>query len=290
MKGILSIGLLVAFVGGSLTGAFAQNLSPDTVNNVMSSTWNNLTAPLPVMKPKIKKPKPIRSEFSFGFRLNTDGWSVFADKGYVRSEDRQSDYFYNVRLFQVEFGEKKHPKEIKRSNNLGSSYGEEKAKPFVFGKINNFYNLKLGYGARKMIAGKPEHGTVSIHWVYLGGLTVGIEKPYYVEAYVPQDNFGTLIQQTIKYSEETKESFLTRQYIIGSAGFGRGLNEVKVVPGIHAKTGLHFDFATSKKSKLAIETGVSAELYTRKIELMANQDAVPYFTSIYASFQFGKRK
>src|SRR5690606_8878525 len=143
-------------------------------------------------------------ELSFGLRLNTDGWSVFADKGYVKSEDRKSDYFYNIRLFQVEFGEKKHPKEIKRSNNLGASYGEEKAKPFIFGKINNFYSLKLGYGARKMIAGKPEQGTVSIHWVYLGGLALGMEKPYYIEAYVPQDNFGTLVQQTIKYTDETK--------------------------------------------------------------------------------------
>ena len=157
-------------------------------------------------------------------------------------------------------------------------------KPFIYGKTNNFYAFKLGYGMRKMIAGKPETKTVSVHWVYLGGLSLGLQKPYYLETY-NQDN-GTI--ESIKYSEETERRFLG-QYIIGSSGFTKGLNETQIIPGFHAKTALHFDFAATKKSKIALETGINAEYYTKKIELMAYQDAKPYFIDVYVSLQFGGR-
>src|SRR6185312_15308919 len=66
------------------------------------------------VKTIIKRPKPIQHEFSFGARLNTDGWSIFVDKGKVNSEDeKHSDMFYNIKLWQLEFGEKKNPKEVK---------------------------------------------------------------------------------------------------------------------------------------------------------------------------------
>jgi len=66
---------------------------------------------------------------------------------------------------------------------------------------------------------------------------------------------------------------------------------MKYIPGLQFRTGLHFDFAARerKKSKLAIETGIAAELYTKKIELMVNQKATPYFVNLYLSFQFGRR-
>src|SRR5690606_26637816 len=123
-------------------------------------------------KMKEKKPKPIEKEFSVGIRLNTDGWSLFAEKGWVKTEEKESDKFYNLRFAQIEFGEHKHPKEIKGSNR-GPSYAD-RPRPYKFGKINNFYMLKHGYGNRKMIAGKPDPGTVSIHWVYARGLSIGI--------------------------------------------------------------------------------------------------------------------
>lgn len=238
------------------------------------------------------KSKPITREFSVGLRLNSDGWSLFADKGYVRSkESKLHDQFYSVRVFQLEFSEHKDPKEIKRSVTDGSITGTgEKSKAFIYGKVNNFYALKLGYGFRKLLVGKPEPGTVSIHWLMAGGFALGMEKPYYLDGYVLQDNGSTLIPATFKYSDETKESFLTPAYIHGSAGLGKGIGEIKYIPGIQAKTGLHFDFAGSRKTVLAVETGVSAEYYSSPVSIMANQDAKPYLVNLFASFQFGRRK
>jgi hypothetical protein len=307
MKGIVNLGLLVvglaacidvsgqtsatdntkpAMVPDTATGLVIDASQPPIVDSSKLVKAVDTTAvPKPVVPPvrKVvpKKPKPFRTEFSGGIRLNTDGWSLFVDKGWVKSEEKDRDNFYDVKLFQVEFAEKKHPKEIKRNNNTPS---DNNAKPFIFGKVNNFYTFKLGYGARKMIAGKPERGTVAIHWVYLGGLSAGLLKPYYLEAFKPDNTVST-----IRYTDTTREQFLTPQNIIGSAGFAQGLGETKVIPGVHFKTALHFDFARAKNKKIAVETGINAELYTKKIEMMAFHSPVPYFVNFYASFQFGKR-
>ena len=238
----------------------------------------------------VKKPKPITIEKSLGLRLNTDGWSAFFDWGNIRSEDEKNrDKFYNVRLGQIEFEEHKDPKEVKRAITEQTG-GSEKTKPFIFGKVANFYALKIGYGMRRLIAGKPEEGTVSIHWVYAGGLSLGMAKPYYLDGYIVQDNTGVLAQATFKYTDETKESFLNPAYIRGGAGFSKGLNEISFVPGIHAKTALHFDFASSRYTAMALETGVNAECYTHPVTIMANQDAKPYFVNLFAAFQFGYRR
>ncbi len=236
----------------------------------------------------VKKPKPLTRELSGGFRLNSDGWSLFMDRGDIRSrEGRNQDMFNNVRIFQLEFSEHKDPKELKQTPTDRSG---DKTRPFIFGKINNFYALKLGYGIRKMIAGKPEPGTVSIHWANTIGLALGMEKPYYIDGYLQQDKGSALVPATFKYSEENKQSFTDLSYIKGSAGFAKGLNEIQMVPGIHLKSALHFDFAASRKTALAIETGFNIEYYTRPVVLMVGQDNHSLFANLFASFQFGRRK
>jgi hypothetical protein len=276
MQRLLKICLLAALSCGVATESEAQ-----------AKTINARDTARKVMPVRPKKPKAISREASIGLRLRTDGWAIFFDKGYVKSEDRLPDQFYDIRLFQVEFGETKHTKEIKRTNNSLNGTSES-TRPVAYGKINNFYSLKLGYGIRKMIAGKPEPGTVSVHFVGVAGLSLGLLKPYYINALVNKG--GVISEQTIKYTDTTKNDFLTKPNIIGSAGFSKGLNELKIVPGLHAKVGLHFDIATEKRDKIAIETGFGLEYYTKEIELMALQKSTSLLGNFYASFQYGKRK
>lgn len=272
-KCLFSITLFAFLLLLSGTHTYAQSVIRST-----DTAAARTKAPV-VQKPKVKKPKPISKELSGGLRLNTDGWSVFAERGVVKSEEKESDFFYNLRYVLVELSEKKHPKEMRSASSNG---GSEAPNSYIFGKTNNFYTFKVGYGNRRMIAGKPDPGTVSIHWIYNGGLSLGMAKPYYVM-------LGN--GKEIKYSDEDKEDFLTGQNIVGSSGWAKGLKEMKYIPGLHLRTGLHFDFAPRerKKTKLAIETGATAEFYTQKIQMMAEQKAVPYFFNLYVAFQFGRR-
>ena len=96
--------------------------------------------PIPYTKPK--GPKPISKEVSLGLRLNSNGWSIYTDIGKVKTEDmKHADMFHNIRLYQVEFTEKKDPREIKSSSANGSG-----SNTYIYGKINNFYAVKLGWG------------------------------------------------------------------------------------------------------------------------------------------------
>lgn len=272
-KCLFSISLFASLMLMSGTHTYAQSV-------VKSSDSTSVVAKAPVVqKPKVKKPKPISKELSGGLRLNTDGWSVFAERGVVKSEEKESDLFYNLRYVLLELSEKKHPKEMRSASSNG---GNEAPNSYIFAKTNNFYSFKVGYGNRRLIAGKPDPGTVSIHWIYNGGLALGMAKPYYVM-------LGN--GKEIKYSDEDKEDFLTGQNIVGSSSWSKGLKEMKYIPGLHLRTGLHFDFAPRerKKTKLAIETGATAEFYTQKIQMMAEQKAVPYFFNLYLAFQFGRR-
>lgn len=147
--------------------------------------------------PLVKKPKPIINELSAGLRLNTDGWAFFVDKGKVITKDvKRSDMFHDVRLFQYELAEKHHPKELSM---YGWDVNQQSSKQYRFAKTNNFYTLKFNYGFRKMLAGKPYPHSVSVHWVYAGGLVIGLLKPYYVDAYVSRDsgvNFNKKVLNT----------------------------------------------------------------------------------------------
>ena len=220
----------------------------------------------------LKAPKPITHEFDMGFRLNTNGWGIVADYGKVKTRDQKhSDMFHNVMFAQLEFAETKNPREQKIHGVSGK---------YIYGKTNNLYSLKLGVGYQKMIAGKPDPGSVSLHWVNSLGFSLGLLKPYYV----------TLAGgDAIKYSDPNLDKFLSRSSVSGSAGFSKGLDELVYVPGGYIRSGIHVDFAPDNKHVVSLETGVSAEFYSQEIELMANEKPSSSFYNLYIAFQFGKR-
>jgi hypothetical protein len=255
MKKMIKRSIMVLLAFAAATPAFAQQakVAPDSVKKVVPAT--------PVKK--AKGPKPVKNEISAGVRLNTNGWSLYTDFGKLRAVDaKHPEMFYNMRLLQLEFSEKKNLKQEKLVGDGRSSGGSN---GYVYGKINNFYAVKLGAGFRKMLVGKPDPGTVSIHWVNVAGFSLGVLKPYYIN--VISD------PSAIKYSEATASEFLDQQLIEGSAGFFKGLNEVKIIPGGHLKSAVHFDFSSNKKNVIGVEAGANVELYGQKIELMANQPA-----------------
>lgn len=235
-----------------------------------------------IKPPKVKGPRSLRGELSGGIRLYTDGYGVFVDKGYLKGGEtfgqKNRDRLFHVRLLQFELSERKHPKEIKSNNGVPGFGFQQNA--YILGKINNFYQFKLGYGRRQMIAGKPDPGTISIHWVYVGGFSAGLVKPYYLNL---QSSGET------KYSENNEIAFISPGNILGKASFTKGFDELKFVPGFYLRTGLHFDFATGRKGLMALEVGGSGEFYTQKIAQMVGIDPRAYFFNLYASLQFGKR-
>jgi hypothetical protein len=212
-----------------------------------------------------------RKHFAVGIKLISDGYGVSFEKGYSKSVKKTT-------LFQLEISERKHQKELKQSNNsiLVSS-------PFIYGKINFFYPVKLGVQKQFLLGNKSNKNGVSITANIGGGLALGLLRPYELEV----DKNGTATY--VRYDSEDSLLFKTGTVISGP-GFSRGWNHLKMTPGLYVKPGLRFDYGRYNDLLAAIEVGLAAEFYSKKIPQMWDNKQNQFFFSAYFTVLFGKRK
>ena len=209
----------------------------------------------------------------FGIKLTTDGYAAFYELGKLKTPIKTNTY-------GLEIGERKHPKEEKLTRGLrGFAVGN----PFIYGKINNFYYTKLGFGQQRLIGGKGNKNGVAVTALYGGGFSAGLLKPYYLQI----DGSGE--QQDIKYNNNDS-IFLNSSFINGSSGFGKGFNEMEFVPGAFAKIGMRFDYGRYNELVSAIEVGLNVEAYSKKMPIMLLNKEKQLFFHAYAAIVFGKRK
>lgn len=209
----------------------------------------------------------------FGVKLNTDGYGLSYERGKFLTPRK-------TRLLMFELNEKKHPKEDKDAGSF-DIFGN--VKQFIFGKANNFFQVKGAYGYQYLIGGKGNKNGVSVSALWAGGVTVGLLKPYYVDV----QDINTQAYTRVKFEDVTDFS----QYAyLGASGFTVGWSEVKVDPGLHAKAALRFDYGRFNELVSAIEAGVNLEYYTKGVLQMVRNDEKHLFFNAYVSILFGKRK
>jgi hypothetical protein len=211
----------------------------------------------------------------FGIQLRTNGYGIFFEIG-----KRKTQRFTNT--YSIELTEIKHPKEEKSGGGFFSN-------PFVYGKINNFYQAKLGYGQQYILGQKGNKNGVAVIALAQGGFSMGMMKPYYLNV----SSSG----ETIKYTPYDSATFLFYDPNNSGAGFIKGWNEVKLTPGAYLKAALRFDFGRFNESVSAVEIGMSVEAYADKVSILApvtsNESAVGpqrFFYQGHIAFVFGRRK
>lgn len=211
----------------------------------------------------------------FGFKLNSDGWGLSFEKGKFITPRK-------TRIIQIEFNEKKHPKEEKDAGSFDFFTGN--VNQYIFGKANNFYQLKGSYGQQYLIGGKSNKNGVSVSALWAGGVALGIEKPYYVDAQDRTTNEGV----RVKFADI--EEKLNQYTYLGASGFTVGWGEMQLNPGAHLKTALRFDYGRFNEVVSAIEAGVNVEYYSGKVQQMIKNKDRNLFFNAYVSLLFGKRK
>lgn len=215
----------------------------------------------------------------FGAKLNTDGWGLSYEFGKAKTPRR-------AMIYQLEFNDKRHRKESRNTKGVNAGGFVFFGNPYVFGKQNSFYQVKLSAGQQTMLGGKGNKNGVAVYGIITGGVSLGLQRPYYVEI----DEFRNGQTRFIKYDSPDSLLFLQDPVIMGGGGITRGWNELKLAPGLQAKTALRFDYNRFNTNISAIEAGVSAEYYVRKIEQMVYNEGNRFFLNAYISLLFGKRK
>jgi hypothetical protein len=219
----------------------------------------------------------FQKQSAFGFKFNTDGWGMYYEHGKYKT-------ITTTNLWWLEFGEKKHAKEEKVPT-LNASSGFLIISSYVYGKQNNFYQLKAGLGQQRLIGGKGNKNGIAVSAIYGGGLSAGLLKPYYIEI----QNTSTGGREEIKYNNNDSV-FLDPTIILGKGGLTKGLGEMQFIPGAHARAAIRFDYGKYNEVLSAIEIGVNAEYYTKSVPILLLNKEQKFFFNAYISLVFGKRK
>ena len=210
-------------------------------------------------------------QFAFGLQLRTNGYAVFLEKGKMKSPR-----FTN--LYLLEFSEIFHPREEKVPSTDQNYFGGS----FKYGKINNFYQVKLGFGQQYVFGQKGNKNGIAVLGIYQGGFSLGLVKPYYVDI----DNNGST---SIRYKGADTTAFLSDR-ILGSSGMSKGWDKTTIKPGVFAKVGLRFDFDSYNETIKALEIGLSVDAYAKDVKQMVYQEPGRIFVQGHIGFVFGGRK
>ena len=229
----------------------------------------------------VYKDKYYKHEFSAGLKIQTNSYGLFAEKVWINT-------IYSKKIIQLDLMYHIDPQQKKL---VGEVIGDRTYKKYIYGKRNDFFSIKFNYGYRRTIAERAmQKNGVAVYFIYLLGVNLGIEKPYYL--YLRDvDNVNVVHEEA--YSNANKDRFLNNSpnngQIVGYAGFKYGFNQMKPLFGGNIKLGLHFDWAKQSEFIKALEVGINLDVYHRNVTILANNKNRPYLLSAYLSFQLGKR-
>ncbi len=215
----------------------------------------------------------------FGIKLNSDGYGMFFEHGSFNTMKKN-------KLWWIELGERKDPKEKKGT--ITDQFGVALGNSFIYGKVNNFYYLKVGFGNQFPIGGKANKNGIAVSGIYGVGATMAMMKPYYLQVW--NDSIGQEIQIRHNQSAYYDSLFLDPRSIIGSSSFGSGFDKISFTPGAFLRTAIRFDWEHFNTGITAVEIGLNTEIYTQKVQIMANNPKNHFYFNAYVAIVLGGRK
>jgi hypothetical protein len=215
-----------------------------------------------------------RSEYVGAVMFHSSGWGGTFYKGVHKGYDKRN-------LYGLEVVTMKHSKEFKTYN----PYYED-SKGYIFGKQNSLIIARPFFGKKKVKFEKWREQGVQIGYIWAIGPSVGLSKPVYLE-------IGHSSTGSYQYDFITVEKYNSEEHhvdnIYGKAPATKGLDEIKVHPGLYAKFGLNFEYSPQGDGIKSLEAGMTIDAYPARIPLMAEiQNKYVYF-AFYVSILYGKK-
>ncbi len=224
-----------------------------------------------------------KKEWSVDFRLHENGAAIAYNSGRIKSYNRTNYY-------HIELGFTRDPRE--KSQSKISTRGRSGS--FIYGKVNNLINLRLGAGVKRYLSEKQKRKGIAVGYTYEIGPSIALLKPYYLNLIYTTEQNGSLgfFTQAEKYSEENADRFLNINSIDSKASFWTGIDEINIRAGIQGKIGAHLSWGAFDKSVKAFETGLMFDLFASNIPILVETEEIsnkPYFVRLYMNLQLGSR-
>jgi hypothetical protein len=220
-----------------------------------------------------EKTTTFSSEKFGGIGMHTNGFhATFSWGEYLTG--------FTKRIYEIEIANIRHPREIKSVSPL-----DDDMRGYVYGKKNAFYTIRPSIGFHKIFVPKQSVKGVSISYVAHIGASLGLAKPIYL-AVEKQDERNNIFIVREKFDPDEHQ----QGEIYGRASFLNGLDEIRLYPGAFIKAGFNFDYGGDRETLRAIELGLKADVFLKKIPIMAFTDNRQLYLNIYLSILFGVRE
>lgn len=227
------------------------------------------------------------NEMSFNFSLATPrNFQIGMRSGKLISFDE-------MKYWSLSFGDLRHSRERRENPDRINLLTNRVSRAYVFGKQNQLYALRFGFGKRKYLSEKARQRGVAIGYSYEFGPTLGILKPYYLEVDAGEPNNNRIID--IRHTGINTAEFLNQDRIFGASAWTQGINELSIRPGIHVKAAAHFAFGAYDEMAKSLEAGISADFLLGNTDIMIESDLTPGVTNsplhinLFINVQLGKR-
>ncbi len=213
------------------------------------------------------------ASYKFGFHASPNGYGLF-----FRSAVPTDRKFSRVLDFSISSVKHFREKQVLNQRMVNTS-------PYIYGKVNRLYAFRPMIGIQKMLADKQNRNSVGVNLIVIGGPTLGLLKPVYVdtETFDPTSP-GTVISSSVRYNPELQR----HDRITGYSSYGKGINETKMVPGVSLKSGVEFNWGYYSTEYKSIEVGILVDYFPSRPQVMHFLKNKIVYSSFYLSFAFGK--
>jgi hypothetical protein len=207
-----------------------------------------------------------KNDISGQFYLHSRGIGLTFHQGRHITTNSRSFYELDVRSMS-------HPKQVKLTGEA------QDRRRFVYGKLNSVMIIGGSLGMQKTIFAKADNKSVEIRFAYSLGSIFALAKPYYIQ-----------VEKQSKYITFNNESFTpSKDRITGRAPFSKGLDELKIYPGINAKFNISFEYAPYTNLIRAVETGLSLDYFPKALPMMARNPSENFLLTLRVGFVFGMK-
>ena len=217
-----------------------------------------------------------RNEQEFGVVVHSAGWGF----NYRRCKHITG---YKKRVFEVEMVGMRHPKEIKlQVADIGT-------KGYFYGKQFVVTVVRAGYGYHKVITSKSDRRGVELRLLTLVGPVMAFAKPVYLNIRYPDPKNPPPYFDLVTERYDPSNPMHTPNFIIGRAGYFRGLDQMNFFPGAFCKLGLSFEHSSLDDDIKLLETGIVVDVFYKTVPIMANAKNNQVYINVYLNIMFGKK-
>ncbi len=230
-----------------------------------------------------------RRETVFGINFNSQGGLIGgANVRVARVLDERW-----LRFWSLEGVSFKNPKEESVTNPYtGGSYKRFKA--------NYAFALRPSIGIQRILFRKAADAGVQVNGLLSAGPSLALLMPYHISFDQTAARSGSAPSANDVVIDEaydpSKHGGTAENYIFDRAPLFSGIGQTKVVPGVHLRGGLSFEYGRYRDAVAGAEVGFLLEAYTKRL-LMLNPPAPAdpnslnrqFFPSVYLTLYIGHR-